>query len=128
MSNKIKDMHWKICKNLTDNYGTVFMGNMSTKRVLSTESQSELKKVDKRVLAYLSLFRFRERLKYKCQQKGVKYVLIDESYTTKVCSECCHYSDKMNIREKICICGQKKDRDINSGKNITKKGLLKVSI
>lgn len=129
IKNIIDDMHWKTCDYLTKNYGTIFIGNMSTKKIISNET-SKLSKMTKRILLQMKLYKFRERLEYICKKRGVYYKMIDESYTTMTCSKCGTinknigtkkvYDCRLNSWGKEC---QKIGRDINGAKNILQKGL-----
>ena len=62
-----------------------------------------------------------------CKLKSVKYLLVDEYYTSKICSKCGNYNDKLK-GEKIYNCSKcsiKIDRDINACRNILIKTLIK---
>ena len=50
---------------------------------------------------------------------------IDESYTSKLCSECRFYNSELGKSKtfKCKICNLKLDRDVNSAKNILLKGI-----
>ena len=74
----------------------------------------------------LSLFRFKEILKYKAEWYDRKVVEIDKWFpSSKLCS-CCGYKYqnlKLSEREWTCpSCNTKHDRDYNSSKNIEKEG------
>jgi len=63
---------------------------------------------------------FRERLKNKCEKHRRIYECVDESYTSRICSNCGTDDDKLGSK-KIYNCGNCKesiDRDINGARNI----------
>lgn len=88
---------------------------------MSNENKnSSLSDFQKDYLYRLSLFKFKQRLKYKCNIKKVNYICTDESYTSIMCSKC--GTIKWNLKgSKIYNCeecGLKIDRDLNGCRNI----------
>ena len=81
----------------------------------------------KRVLLSASLFKFRLRLKYKCDVKNVNYKVVNEWNTSLTCSCCANVKTKKELganKTYECYnCGLIMDRDINSGRNILFKSL-----
>jgi len=73
----------------------------------------------KRISGMLSLYKFRERLKFKCDEYNIPYVLSDEAYTSKTCSKCASLNDKFKNRTLKCsTCNFRIDRDCNGALNI----------
>jgi putative transposase len=71
-------------------------------------------------------YQFRQRLEYKCMLTFTNYRLINESYTSKVCSCCGNYNNNLK-GEKVynCLkCGKKFDRDLNGCRNIFMKSMM----
>ena len=71
----------------------------------------------------LSFFKFSQRLQYKCAARGVNLIVVDEHYTSKVCSACGNYKRELK-GEKIYYCKKCKntiDRDVNGCRNIIMK-------
>ena len=66
------------------------------------------------------------RLKYKCSTNNKKFKLVNEYYTSKTCSLCGHYNEKLGGNKiyncKNCECSI--DRDINGCRNIYMKQYL----
>lgn len=120
IKNKINDLHWKSINYLVNNYETVLVGNMSSKSVSS--KKKSLNKMSKRVLLSSSLFKFRLRLKYKCDVKRVNYKVVNEWNTSLTCSCCANIKTKDELgSNKIYDCNNCKsimDRDINASRNI----------
>lgn len=119
INNAIDDLHWKSINYLTNNFGNVLIGNMSTKSIISNKLDSQLDDNIKRVAQFMSLHKFRQRLAYKCLQKTIGYVDIDEAYTTMTCTRCCYKNDVKRKKEIFCKCCKLKiDRDFNGARNI----------
>ena len=122
ITNKIDDLHWKTIKYLTDNYKDIAIGNMSTKQI----GRGTLYKMVKRVASHMRLYVFKQRLKYKCSIKGVKYLETNEKYTSKFCSKCgLGYNFNLGTSEiyNCRVCKNVIDRDINGAKNIIIKSI-----
>lgn len=118
ISGLVDDLHWKVAKFLTDNYENILIGDFSAKRVSSKDGN--LAASVKRVALSLSFFKFRERLQFKCNQKGRRLAIIDEHYTSKTCSMCGNYKANLGDSEiyecNVCKCVM--NRDINGARNI----------
>lgn len=117
--NKVDDLHWKIIKYLTTSYNTIFLGDMSAKEIVSNKN-SCLNKVVKEAALRTRYYDFRKRLEYKCAITNTGYRLINEMYTSKMCSNCCTYNKKLK-GEYIYNCNKCKisiDRDCNGCRNI----------
>ena len=72
----------------------------------------------------LKLYKFKQRLLFKAEEKNKKVFEVKEHYTTKTCSFC----GSLNNPEKSKIyecksCNIKIGRDINASKNILMKGI-----
>lgn len=120
INNKIKDLHFKTSNYLCKLYDNITIGKLSTKRIIS--NNNNLNKKSKRSVCSLSHFRFREILEYQCIKNNVKLKIVDESYTTKTCSNCSTINDVG--KEKIFSCSNclmRCDRDVNAAKNIYNK-------
>ena len=117
--NKVDDLHWKTIKYLTNNYSTIFLGDMSAKGIVSKKN-SCISKLMKIAALRTRYYDFRKRLEYKCSITNTNYKLINEMYTSKTCSNCGAY--KRNLKgEEIYDCRKCKtslDRDCNGCRNI----------
>ena len=119
IKNTIDEVHWKSIKHITENYKNVIIGNLSMKNA-SKKSKSKLSPMLKRIGLMMRLSEFRNRLRYKCLINGIKIEIIDEAYTSKVCSTCgnCKH-DLEGEKEYECkICNKKRNRDFNSATNM----------
>ncbi len=119
IKNCIKDLHWKSISYLTNKYKCILIGDLSVKGITNNEN-SVLSSQSKRIGYYLSFYKYRERLKYKCQTKNCKYLEVDESYTSKTCSCCGYYKENLNGSKiyKCDNCNTILDRDINGCRGI----------
>jgi putative transposase len=73
-----------------------------------------------RHLMCLSHFTFKERLKTKCFEYNVHLKLVDESYTSKTCTQCGMLNQSLSGK-KIFECKKceiKINRDVNGARNI----------
>ena len=63
---------------------------------------------------------YRKRLEYKCLINNIKIDIIDEAYTSKVCSTCGYCDHELGgEKEYVCIpCNKKRNGDFNSATNI----------
>lgn len=122
IKNIVNDLHWKTIKYLTDNYGHILIGNMSTKQI----GETNLNKHSKNIAKMMSLYVFRERLKYKCSITDTKYKLVDEHYTSKMCTNCGYVKENLGSNKifKCEHCGIKLNRDINGARNMFIKSIL----
>lgn len=123
IKNYIDDLHWKSIKYLTDNYETILIGDLSAKKICNNKF-SNINAITKRIAYALSFYKFRERLKYKCELNNNTNIVVNEKYTSKMCSCCGNYKENVNSNKIYnCLnCKSLIDRDINGSRNI----LLKI--
>jgi len=82
----------------------------------------------------LSLYRFKEMLKYKAEWYGRDIIEVDRFYpSSKLCSNCGEKNGELNLNHRTWTCktcGTKHDRDLNAAINILNEGkrLLKKKI
>ncbi|ARF08269.1 transposase [Catovirus CTV1] len=119
ITNKIDDMQWKTINFLTQNFKNILLGDMSAKSIVS-KNKSVLDNETKVACLRMRFYDFRKRLEYKCNKTKTNYRLINECYTSKICSLCGNYNEKLE-GEKIYKCSKCKkemDRDMNGCRNI----------
>jgi len=119
LKNKIDEIHWKTIKHIIDNYKYVIIGDLSMKDA-SNKKTSKISKESKRIGLMMKFSEFRKRLEYKCLINNIKIDIIDEAYTSKVCSTCGHCKKELQgEKEYKCIpCNKKRYRDFNSATNM----------
>ena len=85
-----------------------------------------LEKMTKRIGYSLKFYQFKQRLEYKCKSKLIGLREIDESYTSKICSNCGneHKSLGSNKIYECIKCKIKIDRDINGARGIYIKNFM----
>jgi len=117
--NLTDELHWKTIKLLTSNFKTIFLGDMSAKSIVSKQC-SVLSNFMKVACLQTRFYDFRKRLKYKCSITNTKFKLVDEFYTSKTCSFCGSYNQKLAGNKVYnCInCKNTIDRDVNGCRNI----------
>lgn len=117
--NTMDEVHWKTIKYITDNYGNVIIGNLSMKDASKNET-SKLSPMLKRIGLMMRFSEFRNRLRYKCLINGIKIEVVDEAYTSKVCSTCgnCKHELEGEKEYECKVCNKKRDRDFNSATNM----------
>jgi putative transposase len=73
-----------------------------------------------------SFSKFMQQLEYKCMKVGIRFVSVNEAYSSQTCS-CCEQVRKANRKHRgyyICkACGYKINADVNGSVNILKKYL-----
>lgn len=116
LNNRVNDYHWKIIDYLTSNYRHIIIGNFSTKRM----GESDINKLTKRIAKKIRLYKFKQRLQYKCYLNGIKYKETDEYCTSKCCSSCGNFKKDLGSNKVYDCkkCGLVMGRDINAAKNI----------
>lgn len=125
IKNLITDLHWKTIKYLTSNYQQIIMGDIRISKLLK---KKDLPRRVKRFLAQYSFFGFKQRLTWKGNLKKRDVVLVDESFTSKTCSECGTLNNVKKSETYRCKnCKVVQDRDLNGAKNIMIKALTLTS-
>ena len=117
--NKIDDLHWKTINYLIKQQPkNIIIGNWSTKS--SVSKSGHIEKTTKQIMMKIRYYQFLQRLQFKCHQNGIVLNIVDESYTSKMCSHCGIEHEKLGANKtfncpncKICI-----GRDINSTRNM----------
>lgn len=118
--NMIDEMHWKTINYLTLNYSEIFIGNLSTKQIVSNRNNNQLSAKNKNIAMHIRLDEFRQRLRYKCESRCVKYKSVDEKYTSMMCSECGRIKWDLGDNKKYRCdgCGMTMKRDVNGSRMI----------
>lgn len=124
LRNKIEDLHWKSINYLTNqNKNTIAIGNWSTKRCVN--KKGSLNSKVKNVAMMLSYYKFLQRLDYKCKKKNINLQIVNESYTSILCSNCGKENEELGSSKKFDCkkCKFQHDRDMNACRNILIKSL-----
>jgi IS605 OrfB family transposase len=121
VSNRRKDFLHKESSRIVASHAAVFVGNANASALAKT-------KMAKSVLdsGWSTL---RTMLKYKCDDAGVWFKEVNESYSTQECSTCHRLTGpkgqaELGVRQWTCVhCLGSHDRDVNAGMNIRNRGL-----
>ena len=111
---------------LTDNYNVILLPTFETSQMLRGR---QLSKMTKRLMCMFSFYSFKQKLKYKANQKGVKVIIVDESYTSCTCTRCGTRKRVGGQEEYHCDnCDSVIDRDEQGARNILIKNLGTLSL
>ncbi len=115
IKNKVDEIHWKTCNYLTNTYDNILLPNFQPQKMTK-----HLNRKTNRELMFWSHFKFKQRLIWKCSLRNNNLKIVDESYTSKTCSNCgwidVNLSNKNIFKCKECKCHI--DRDTNGARNI----------
>jgi IS605 OrfB family transposase len=124
VANKRNDMNHKESTALVRQHSAIFVGNVSSSGLAKTS-------MAKSVLD-AGWSQIRTMLKYKCDNAGVWFSEVNESYSTQECSCCGNRTgpkglEGLAIRTWECsVCKTLHDRDTNSATVIRNRGLLEL--
>ena len=116
-------MHYKAAYELVNRFDNIFVGKMSTKKILSRNNKT-INSNCKRMLQTLSPYKFRERLKYMGYKYATMVKEVSEYLTTKTCSNCGRIKNIKASKIYECECGMVTHRDVNSAKTHLKLGIM----
>jgi IS605 OrfB family transposase len=114
-------LHIQSKKLVNMNYNTIIVGDLSVKKLMSTEGINENKKSIRKSFSQSNINMFLQFLSYKCQSKNINLTKIDEKWTTQLnCLTRKLFNNKIELKDRkvqlsdtIII-----DRDLNSAINI----------
>jgi len=128
IANRRKDFLHKASAKLAEEYGFIFVGDVSPSKVAQTRMAKSVHDA--------GWSRFRNMLAWKLRLRGGGMLLkVSEHLTTQTCSECGPLPSSrprgiagLGIREWTCDdCGTAHDRDVNAAKNILRCGLTALA-
>lgn len=119
ISDSIDDLQWKTIKYLTKNYDYILLGDMSAQGIVRKES-NVLTATQKVACLRTKYYVFQQRLQFKCEQRGVAYLLVNEYMTSKTCSNCGAIKNDLGANKTYDCekCNCTLDRDVNGARNI----------
>jgi len=117
IKNLVNELHWKTISYLVENYDTILLPEF---RVSEMVKGKKLSKMTKRLMLIFSFYQFKQKLKWKCSLYNKKLIIVNESYTSKTCTNCFNIKNNLGSSEtyKCNNCDIKIDRDINGARNI----------
>ena len=95
-------------------FDEIYIGNVNSQLGLQNKHLA-------RTTADQHWFEFKRQLEYKSDWYNKHFMVVDEKYTSKTCSNCGYVTESLdlNIRRWICPeCNIEHDRDINAAQNI----------
>lgn len=116
---RLDDLH-KASTNIVKENALIVVGKLEAKKLTKTKMAKSIHDAGTSM--------FRTMLKYKASaQQHCIYVEVNEAYSTQTCSSCHTVSgpkglEGLGVREWVCCCGAKHDRDINAALNILRFG------
>jgi IS605 OrfB family transposase len=119
IANRRKDALHKYSRQLVNQAGYIFIGNVSSSFAISSAAKSALD---------VSWATLRNLVKYKSANAGVVCEEVSEAWTTQTCSDCGSISgpkgrEGLEVRQWVCSeCETVHDRDANAALNIARFG------
>ena len=115
----VDEMRRKAADFLTRRCAVIAIGDLQTQR-LSGKSRRKLRRKSVRAMLTWAHFRFRQHLRRKAAERGVRVLVVNEAYTSKTCSNCGWVKRKLGgAKAWTCkSCGVRRDRDINGARGI----------
>ena len=115
-ANRRKDALHKFTTGIAARYSAIYVGDVSSTKLAKTHMAKSVLDAGWGML--------RDQLRYKAQQRGLVFEIVNERNTTRACSECGCLSGPQGLRglvERSWLCGDcgaVHDRDVNSARNI----------
>lgn len=123
LGNLIDDLHHKVISFLTSNFNHIILPNFESQEIAKKNRWGN------RNLLQLKHFRFKERLKAKCELTETTLDICTEEYTTQTCGCCGERYDVGRDEVYHCTkCGLVIDRDVNAARNMTIKRLIELGV
>lgn len=119
---KIKDLiseiHHKLALFLVKTYEVVLIPSFETSNMV-TKLHSKVA----RAMLVWSHYRFKQFLKNKAAEYSCNVIEVNESYTSKTCTNCGKQQNIGSKKVMKCSCGTELDRDINGARNVFLKNI-----
>jgi len=119
ITNSRNDMQHKISMNLIRKYDMIALEDLNIKGMVQNYKLAK-------AISDSSWSSFVTKLTYKAQWYGKEVIKIDRFFpSSKTCSDCGYINQNLtlDVRNWMCVCGSKHDRDVNASKNILKRAL-----
>jgi putative transposase len=115
LDNLIDDLHFKTIHFLEKHYNWILLPIFESQEMAMKGRNRKCN----RNMMQLKHFKFKERLKAKCNISKTCLTIVDESYTSKTCGRCGHINNIGSSKVFKCnSCSLVCDRDLNGARNI----------
>lgn len=125
LNNKKENYLHKVANSLLNENQVVVMESLSVSNMIKNHKLA-------RSLQELSLYRFKEILRYKSKWYGRDLIEIDKWFpSSKLCSNCGYKNSKLTLKDRTWTCpecGESHDRDYNAAINIRNEGLRILNV
>lgn len=123
--NKLKNLYHQTTKKTIDfakkhNVSEIICGNCKSIST-NTKKKRRLNRVNRQKMSQMEYGTLMNQLKYKAALNGIRFVLVNESYTSQMCPKCGKLHKTNNRNYKCCDCGYSAHRDIVGAWNILNK-------
>lgn len=117
--NLVDEFHKQIANYLTNNYKIMLLPTFETSQMVVKGKRKLRTKTARQMLTW-GHYRFERHLKQVALKRGVVVIDVNESYTSKTCTQCGHTHDKLGGSKtfKCPNCGHEHDRDWGGARNI----------
>lgn len=118
---RVTNLHWETVTYLRGEYDEIFLPHFESQEMRS----KGLGWLINRDLDYFCHYKFKCRVKEKCEEWGVKLYLVEEDYTSKTCGRCGEINNNLGGSKvfKCKVCKLECGRDVNGARNILMKNL-----
>jgi IS605 OrfB family transposase len=124
INNMVHHLHREFVSDCVKSSKHIALGNLGVKSVVSRAKRRQLAKYNKTKLHTLSHYKCKKMLQNRVMGTDTTLYLVDEKYTSKMCSECKAMNDPGHSKTYACgKCGVIMDRDVNGARNILYKSL-----
>jgi IS605 OrfB family transposase len=113
----VDELHWKTINYLVEHYDTILLPDFPVQQMIQGH---KLSRMVKRLMLVFSFYKFRMRLKWKCETHHKTLHIVKEDYTSRTCGQCGHVKEGKFSDEiyKCRVCKFVVDRDVNGARNI----------
>ena len=125
IKNKRLDYLHNVTKEIVESYDFIAIEDIKVKDLLNKSYSNK----SNHKTAGQSWYAFRVLLEYKCEMYSKELIIVDPSYTSKICSCCGYINYDLKLYDRVWTCpncNKTHDRDINASINILNRALDSV--
>lgn len=121
VANQRKDFQWKLVASITKSYSVVAMEDLNIRGMMRNHKLA-------RSISSAGWGGFKLKLQHKLSESGGLVIDVNPQNTSRMCSSCgaLNHLLTLDVREWVCDCGARHDRDINAAVNIRSFGLNRL--